>query len=40
MSMINDVIKSEVLSSGIEVYIQNSDGLCTSWFYHMIKAHT
>jgi len=35
--MIIDIVKSEDQSSNTEVYIQNSDGLCVSYFYHMIK---
>jgi len=35
--MIIDIVKPEVQSSNTEVYIQNSNGLCVSYFYHMIK---
>ena len=35
-----DVVKSKIWSSDIEVFIQNSDGLCASYFHHMIKTYT
>jgi len=38
--MIIDVVKSEIKSSDIEVFIQNSDGLYASYFHYMIKTCT
>ena len=35
--MINDIVKFEIQFSDTKVFIQNSDGLCTSYFYYMIK---
>ena len=34
-----DIVKSEIESSDIKIFIQNSNGLCTSYFHYMIKTY-
>ena len=34
-----NVVKSQVQFLNIKVFIQDSNGLYTSYFYHMIKTH-
>ena len=34
-----DIVKSEIKSSDIKIFIQDSNGLFTSYFHHMIKTY-
>ena len=38
--MIIDVVKSEIEFLDIEVFIQNNNGLYTSYFHYMIKTYS